>query len=107
MLRFEAESRVPVKPAAVCVCHPLVEQLTGIELQPRFGRRDKEPAARLAIVELRGGLEIVPAGRQRKGMVVTLASPQLFVLGQGASAQPYGCPEIERRSVDGSDLADR
>src|SRR5262245_7149180 len=77
-----------------------VEEISGIELQARFGRRYIEHAARRRFEDASRMNEPVVRAVQDKVVVVSFSELQLFVFKSDSSADLHGPQEIERRYGD-------
>ena len=106
VLRLQAERAAMLVNMAGFACDCAVEEIAGVELQPGLRRRDIERSAALRILELRGVTQPRVA-IQDPVMVVALAVLDLLVIRVDARADRGRLAEVERRAVDGCELAGR
>src|SRR5438034_8743942 len=105
MLRLEAQARAPAVHVPGLARDRAVEEIARVELQPRLSRRDVERAPARRLLEARRMQEAVAIPIEDPVVIVAGREAQLLVAGIDARADRRGVPEIERRAVDGCEIA--
>jgi len=107
VLRLEGEAVALAVGSAARAAGAAVEVVAGVELEARLGRQHLERPPRARVLDERGAHEPGARPVEHEVVVVAAGEQELGVAVAQALADPGGPAEVERRPLDGRELAGR
>src|SRR5688572_8540335 len=103
MLRFERKPASSLIWTSGLAGQRAVEEIAGVELDARLGRRDLEHPSARWILHARRQHGLAPLPIQHEIVVIAVARPDLRIAGGDARANRGRLPEVEGRAVHAGD----